>query len=222
MFQYFYNQTLRKLTLAFGGLFDEIYISKDTSDGKIERTRVPLTYSGKEKFIRRINEASSISSNVKIETLLPKMAFEMTNLQYDPARKVNKLNKKVKTSLISGVTFSQQAFTEVPYNVQFSLYCFTRTVDDNLQIMEQILPYFSPEFIVTLKMNEVDTHIDVPIVLNTTNMTEQYEGDMTTRRSVISSFSFTAKAHIFSKVSGLSSSGIVKGISFGLLEDNTL
>ena len=222
MFEYFYNQTLRKLTLAFGGLFDEIYVSKDTSDGKIERTRVPLTYSGKEKFIRRINEASSISSNVKIETLLPKMAFEMTNLQYDPARKVNKLNKKVKTSLISGVTFSQQAFAEVPYNVQFSLYCFTRTVDDNLQIMEQILPYFSPEFIVTLKMNEVDTHIDVPIVLNTTNMTEQYEGDMTTRRSVISSFSFTAKAHIFSKVSGLSSSGIVKGISFGLLEDNTL
>ena len=87
--------------------------------------------------------------------------------------------------------------------------------------MEQILPYFSPEFIVTLKMNEVDTNIDVPIVLNTTNMTEQYEGDMTTRRSVISSFSFTAKAHIFSKVSGLSSFGIVKGISFGLLEDNT-
>ena len=222
MFEYFYNQTLRKLTLAFGGLFDEIYVSKDTSDGKIERTRVPLTYSGKEKFIRRINEASSISSNVKIETLLPKMAFEMTNLQYDPARKVNKINKKFKSSLVSGVTFSQQAFAEVPYNVQFSLYCFTRTVDDNLQIMEQILPYFSPEFIVTLKMNEVDTRIDVPIVLNTTNMTEQYEGDMTTRRSVISSFSFTAKAHIFSKVSGLSSSGIVKGISFGLSEDNTL
>jgi hypothetical protein len=85
--------------------------------------------------------------------------------------------------------------------------------------MEQILPYFSPEFIVTLKMNEVDTNVDVPIVLNTTNMTEQYEGDMTTRRSVISSFSFTAKAHIFSKVSGF---GIIKEIDINLLEDNTL
>jgi hypothetical protein len=219
MFEYFYNQTLRKLTLAFGGLFDEIYVSKDTSDGKIERTRVPLTYSGKEKFIRRINEASSISNNVKIETLLPKMAFEMTNLQYDPSRKVNKINKKFKSSLVNGETYTQQAYAEVPYNVQFSLYCFTRTVDDNLQIMEQILPYFSPEFIVTLKMNEVDTNIDVPIVLNTTNMTEQYEGDMTTRRSVISSFSFTAKAHIFSKVSGF---GIIKEIDINLLEDNTL
>ena len=219
MFEYFYNQTLRKLTLAFGGLFDEIYVSKDTSDGKIERTRVPLTYSGKEKFIRRINEASSISNNVKIETLLPKMAFEMTNLQYDPARKVNKINKKFKSSLVNGETYTQQAYAEVPYNVQFSLYCFTRTVDDNLQIMEQILPYFSPEFIVTLKMNEVDTNIDVPIVLNTTNMTEQYEGDMTTRRSVVSSFSFTAKAHIFSKVSGF---GIIKEIDINLLEDNTL
>ena len=219
MFEYFYNQTLRKLTLAFGGLFDEIYVSKDTSDGKIERTRVPLTYSGKEKFIRRINEASSISSNVKIETLLPKMAFEMTNLQYDPTRKVNKINKKFKSSLVDGETYTQRAYAEVPYNVQFSLYCFTRTVDDNLQIMEQILPYFSPEFIVTLKMNEVDTNVDVPIVLNTTNMTEQYEGDMTTRRSVISSFSFTAKAHIFSKVSGF---GIIKEIDINLLEDNTL
>ena len=207
MFEYFYNQTLRKLTLAFGGLFDEIYISKDTSDGKIERTRVPLTYSGKEKFIRRI------------ETLLPKMAFEMTNLQYDPTRKVNKINKKFKSSLVDGETYTQRAYAEVPYNVQFSLYCFTRTVDDNLQIMEQILPYFSPEFIVTLKMNEVDTNVDVPIVLNTTNMTEQYEGDMTTRRSVISSFSFTAKAHIFSKVSGF---GIIKEIDINLLEDNTL
>ena len=219
MFEYFYNQTLRKLTLAFGGLFDEIYVSKDTSDGKIERTRVPLTYSGKEKFIRRINEASSISNNVKIETLLPKMAFEMTNLQYDPARKVNKINKKFKSSLVNGETYTQQAYAQVPYNVQFSLYCFTRTVDDNLQIMEQILPYFSPEFIVTLKMNEVDTNVDVPIILNTTNMTEQYEGDMTTRRSVVSSFSFTAKAHIFSRVSGF---GIIKEIDINLLEDNTL
>ena len=219
MFEYFYNQTLRKLTLAFGGLFDEIYVSKDTSDGKIERTRVPLTYSGKEKFIRRINEASSISSNVKIETLLPKMAFEMTTLQYDPTRKVNKINKKFKSSLVNGETYTQQAYSEVPYNVQFSLYCFTRTVDDNLQIMEQILPYFSPEFIVTLKMNEVDTNVDVPIILNTTNMTEQYEGDMTTRRSVISSFSFTAKAHIFSRVSNF---GIIKEIDVDLLEDNTL
>jgi hypothetical protein len=219
MFQYFYNQTLRKLTLAFGGLFDEIYISKDTSDGKIERTRVPLTYSGKEKFIRRINESSSISSNVKIETLLPKMAFEMTTLQYDPTRKINKINKKFKSSLVNGETYTQQAYSEVPYNVQFSLYCFTRTVDDNLQIMEQILPYFSPEFIVTLKMNDVDTNVDVPIILNTTNMTEQYEGDMTTRRSVISSFSFTAKAHIFSRVSDF---GIIKEIDVNILEDNTL
>jgi hypothetical protein len=219
MFEYFYNQTLRKLTLAFGGLFDEIYVSKDTSDGKIERTRVPLTYSGKEKFIRRINEASSISNNVKIETLLPKMAFEMTNLQYDPTRKVNKMNKKFKSSLVNGETYTQEAYTEVPYNVQFSLYCFTRTVDDNLQIMEQILPYFSPEFIVTLKMNELDTNVDVPIVLNSTNMTEQYEGDMTTRRSVVSSFSFTAKAHIFSKVSGF---GIIKEIDINILEDTTL
>jgi len=93
MFDYFYNETLRKLTLAFGGLFDEIYIEKRTPTGAMERSRVPLTYSSKEKFIRRLNEASSISSNVKLETYLPKMSFSMTDMVYDPSRKINKINK---------------------------------------------------------------------------------------------------------------------------------
>lgn len=223
MFQYFYNETLRKLTLAFGGLFDEIFVSKQTSTDQIQKIRVPITYSGKEKFIRRINEASSISSNVKIETLLPKLAFEMTTLQYDPNRKVNKTNKRFKTVGNADETVSvYSSYAEVPYNVQFGLYCFTRNVEDNLQIIEQIIPYFSPEFIVTLKMNKLDTKTDVPIVLNGINFSDVYEGDMYTRRAVVTSMNFTAKAYIFAKVDEKENgNGIIKEANINIFEDET-
>lgn len=213
MFQYFYNETLRKITLAFGGLFDEIYVSKNTSSGAIERTRVPLTYSGKEKYIRRLTEASSISSNVKIETLLPKIAFEMTTIQYDPSRKVNKINQRTR---VTGENY-YKAHSEVPYNISFGLYVFSRNVDDNLQIIEQIIPYFSPEFIVTLKMNNLDTNIDVPIVLNSINFTDSAEGSMLDRRTVISSMDFTAKSHIFGRIKE-TTSGIIKEVDIDILE----
>jgi len=222
MFQYFYNQTLKKLTLAFGGLFDEIYVSKQTSTGSTERKRVPITYSGKEKFIRRLTEASSISNNVKIETMLPRLAFEMNSIQYDPQRKVNKVNKKYKTIGEGEESISYQSFSEVPYNVQFYLHVFARNVDDSLQIIEQVIPYFSPEFVVTLKMNELDTKIDVPIVLNNVSFNDQFTtGDFSTRRELYTSLSFTAKAYIYSKIKE-SDSGIIKELDINILEDDTL
>lgn len=219
MFQHFYNETLRKLTLAFGGLFDEIYISKKMSNAEFQKIRVPLSYTGKEKFIRRLEEASSISNNVKLETMLPRLAFEMVQLQYDPSRKINKVNKKFKSVGSGENTVYYQGFTEVPYNIRFDLHCFTRNVDDNLQVVEQILPYFSPEFIVTLKMNNLDTEIDVPIILTSTNFVGSAEGDFLTRRAVISSMSFTAKAHIFGRILE-SGSGIIKEVDVNIFEDD--
>lgn len=213
MFQYFYNETLRKITLAFGGLFDEIYVSKKTSSGTVERTRVPLTYSGKEKFVRRLTEASSISSGVKIETLLPKLAFEMNSLQYDTSRKVNKINQKAKSTSTNYYT----GYAEVPYNIKFGLYAFTRNVDDNLQIIEQIIPYFSPEFVVTLKLNNLDTNVDVPIILNSVNFIDSSEGSLLDRRTVISTMDFSAKAYIYGRIKE-TSSGIIKEADVNIFE----
>lgn len=122
MFQYYYNQTIRKLTLAFGGLFDEIFIENKKSNGATERTNVPLTYSAKEKFVRRLTEASSISNNVKLETVLPILAFDITNIQYDSERHVSKLNTKLRGN--DGNIYS--SYSGVPYNIQFGLYSFTR------------------------------------------------------------------------------------------------
>lgn len=221
MFDYFYNETLRKLTLAFGGLFDEIFIQKRTPENAIEKVRVPLTYSSKEKFIRRLNEASSISNNVKIESYLPKMSFNMTNMSYDVLRKVNKINKKFRVTGTGENSKTYQGFTEVPYNVQFELGVYTRNVEDNLQIIEQIIPYFSPEFIVTLKMNNLDAHVDVPIVLTGIGFTDTYDGDFLSRRMVTSTLGFVAKAHLFAKVLE-SDSGIIKEVDVNVFEDDEL
>jgi hypothetical protein len=218
MFQYYYNQTLRKLTLAFGGLFDEIFVSNKTSDGVDEKTNVPLTYCGKEKFIRRLTEASSISNNVKIESVIPRLGFEITNIQYDPERHVSKLNSKLRIDSEGG---THRSYSGVPYNVQFGLYCYSRTIEDNLQIIEQILPYFSPEFIVTLKLNNLDVNVDVPIVLNNVSLNQTYEGDMSTRRSIISTLGFTAKAQIYGKINE-TGRGIIREADINIFEDDTL
>jgi hypothetical protein len=218
MFQYYYNQTLRKLTLAFGGLFDEIFVSNKTSDGVDQKTNVPLTYCGKEKFIRRLTEASSISNNVKIESVIPRLGFEITNIQYDPERHVSKLNSKLRIDSEGG---THRSYSGVPYNVQFGLYCYSRTIEDNLQIIEQILPYFSPEFIVTLKLNNLDVNVDVPIVLNNVSLNQTYEGDMSTRRSIISTLGFTAKAQIYGKINE-TGRGIIREADVNIFEDDTL
>jgi hypothetical protein len=218
MFQYYYNQTLRKLTLAFGGLFDEIFVSNKTSDGVDEKTNVPLTYCGKEKFIRRLTEASSISNNVKIESVIPRLGFEITNIQYDPERHVSKLNSKLRIDSEGG---THRSYSGVPYNVQFGLYCYSRTIEDNLQIIEQILPYFSPEFIVTLKLNNLDVNVDVPIILNNVSLNQTYEGDLSTRRSIISTLGFTAKAQIYGKINE-TGRGIIREANVNIFEDDTL
>jgi hypothetical protein len=218
MFQYYYNQTLRKLTLAFGGLFDEIFVSNKTSDGVDQKTNIPLAYCGKEKFIGRLTGASSISNNVKIESVIPRLGFEITNIQYDPERHVSKLNSKLRIDSEGG---THRSYSGVPYNVQFGIYCYSRTIEDNLQIIEQILPYFSPEFIVTLKLNNLDVNVDVPIVLNNVSLNQTYEGDMSTRRSIISTLGFTAKAQIYGKINE-TGRGIIREADVNIFEDDTL
>ena len=194
MFTPFYNESLRKLVIAFGSLFNEIKVTRDNGD----QIRVPLAYGAKEKFIRRIEESSSITDDVRdVGITLPRLGFDITGFSYDPSRKGNKLRKRMMRDSVSGASHS---FSEVPYNVSFSLFSFTRTMDDNLQIMEQILPYFTPEFNVSINMNRLNQSVDVPIVLGGVQTTEDYEGDFSGRRTIITSFDFTAKSYIFNRI----------------------
>ena len=198
MFGHFYNESLRKLTVGFGTLFDEVYVVRSNSDGtENNKLQVPITYSSKEKFIRRLQEQSGISDSTKVEITLPRMSFELGSIDYDPTRHLNKINTRVRR--VDGEN-PYTSYQEVPYNVSFSLYLYSRSMDDNLQMIEQIVPYFAPEFIVTLKLNNIEQTLDVPIVLSNVAIQEQYEGNFLDRRVIASSLNFVCKTRLYSPI----------------------
>lgn len=194
MFTYYKNECIRKLVIAFGNLFNNIHIIQKETDGSPRDTLVPLTYAPKEKYIKRLTLPSSISDQTRIELNNPQLSFELTNIQYDPVRHLNKLHKKLNAGMTGG------SYMEVPYNFTFNLHSYTRNIDENLEIMEQILPYFSPEFVISMNYTDIHRQVDVPITLLQTNLLQDYEGDFNTRRVVISTLQFVAKTYVFNKL----------------------
>ena len=199
--QTFNNQSIRKTVITFGAIFESVYIIRYEADGtERERIRVPLEYGNKEKFIQ--TQSKDVSGRTQIT--LPRLGFEITSMLYDPTRKVNRLNKRFNT--IDGVY--KHVFSEVPYNIGFGLYIFTRNMEDMLQIVEQIVPYFAPEYTVTVKMNDLHEDVDIPFVLNGVTINEDYEGAIDTRRSLIGVLDFTAKTYVYPQICG-TSGGII-------------
>lgn len=196
MFKQFYNESIRKVVIGFGSLFNDIQLIRKNTDGTTKETiRVPLSYGPKEKFIRRIQEESSISDSTKVQMTLPRLGFNITGIAYDPSRKTNKLRKR---QFKKSDGTAEWAYNEVPYNITFGLYSFSRNMDDNLQIIEQILPYFSPEFIVTVKESDINSKVDIPIILGGVDSQEDFEGDFESRRNITTTFNFTAKTYVYS------------------------
>lgn len=195
MFTQFYNQSIRKMVVAFGALFNQVKISRVESSGT-KYIEVPLAYAPKEKYKVRIAGDPYLQNPMQIT--LPRMAFEITGFAYDPSRKRNSMQRNVvRDTSINSVKYT---FSEVPYNIDFGLYVYTRNMDDGLQIVEQILPYFAPEFVTTINFDDVNTKVDVPIYLNSVSSEEDYEGDFLSRRSIIFTLNFTMKSYIFGDV----------------------
>lgn len=204
----YYNESIRKLVTAFGALFNSIYIiRKDENQQITEKIRVPLMYGPKEKFIYRLKNESQISDETHVQTTLPLMGFDMTSIMYDVNRKINRLTRKVQQG--------RSSYSEVPYNISFGLYVFTRNIDDNLQIVEQILPYFTPEFMISINIDELYPSVDIPIILNSVAMNEDYEGSYDVRRSVTSLFDFTVKGYVYNKFCE-PTTGIIKNIDLDI------
>jgi len=198
MFTYYKNESVRKLVVGFGNLFSGIQIEQINADSSKRLFTVPLSYASKEKFIMRLTQHSSISENTRIEIGVPQMAFELVGLVYDPLRRMNKLSKM--TQISNNKNSFTGSYTETPYNFTFNLYVYTRNIEENLQILEQILPYFSPEFIISLNMSDIHQAVDVPIVLSQTNLTQEYEGDFSTRRNIVTTYQFTAKSYVYGNI----------------------
>ena len=197
---YFHHGTIRNLVVAFGSLFNNITVArKDSTGAEKERIKVPLSYANKEKFLRRIRQNPTLEQNLQMT--LPRMSFDFTSLSYDSARKKNTSLKRVIEDDSSTRSKVKSMYTEVPYNLDFTLYVAARHMEDGLQIIEQILPYFTPEFTVTLKLeNNFAKRVDVPIILNSTNSEYDYEGSFDDTRNLIWTLEFTMKANIYSPV----------------------
>lgn len=199
-----YNQSIRKIVLAFGSIFESIYVTRTNTDGsEKEKIRVPLSYGNKEKFIWRLTQESSLSKNSRVQTVLPRLGFEISTMLYDPSRKLNRTTQRAQ--IVGGTYYS--GYAEVPYIINFSLFAFTRHMDDMLQIIEQIVPYFAPDYTVTIKMNELHSTVDIPFILNSVALNEDYEGSFETRRALISTFDIAAKTYIYPNICGSTGGG---------------
>ena len=196
--QTFYHETLRRCVVGFGTLFNDIHITrKDSSGNTVQSMKVPLAYGPKQKFLVRLREDPSISKSVAIT--LPRIGFEIGALSYDSTRKLNKI-QKVKKAGSSGSKVDTQ-YMPVPYNIDFELYAMAKNSDDALQIVEQILPYFQPEYTITINdIVAMNSKRDVPIILNGITYEDNYEGDFAERRAIIYTLTFTAKAYLYGPV----------------------
>lgn len=205
MFNYFYNKSLRKLVVGFGSLFNEITVQHANPDNINNPTtiRVPITYAPQEKFIRRLLEPSSIQDGTRIETQLPKMSYIMSSLTVDPSRRRSK-STAIKSYDASAVGCDQSSGSEIteeiPVNVNFSLFIYTRHVDDTLQIIEQIIPYFNPDHVISLSFNSARQNINIPLLMVSNNISERADGDFGSRRLNVSSINFLAKSYIYGPV----------------------
>ena len=200
MFTTFYNETIRKTVVAFGSLFDEIFVVRKNKNGTTnKRVLVPISYASKEKFIRILDEFPDTKGQdgaAAIASVLPRMGFSITSINYDGARKRNTVYKRFKYTSTDGEIDSQ--FSEVPYNISFQLAIAARTMDDALQIVEQIVPYFTPEFCISVNFTDFNTKVDIPITIQAVNPEIDYQGDTSTQRSVIFTIDFVAYSYVFS------------------------
>ena len=196
MFTPFYNNSIRNLVVAFGSLFNDITIIRKNPNGTTkEQIKVPIAYGPKEKFLRLLDEKSP-EDKTEVAITLPRLGFEMIGFTYDATRMRNKISRRFlsETSAVTGTSYD---YAEVPYDFSFTLSAMVSTMDDGLQILEQVLPYFTPEFTVTINMTSLHQAIDVPIQLTGVVFTDDYDGSFETRRNISIEMSFVAKSYVY-------------------------
>ena len=194
----FYNRTIRKIVVAFGTVFNDIYLVRYTKDGLTakETIKVPLNWGAKEKYITRLTSDPTLTKS--IATTLPRISFDMTGMSYDSSRK---LPTTMRNFSANNSTTVKTQYVPVPYNFDFSLSIYVRNTEDGTQILEQILPFFTPDFSVTVDfVPSMDPKYDMPIILNSVSNEVDYEGEMMTTRMIIWNLEFTAKGHIWPPV----------------------
>ena len=211
---YFYHEIIRKTVIAFGTLFNDIYIRhEDAAGNDISEMKVPVSYGPRQKFLARIQQQPELNKATQID--LPRMSFEISSINYDPSRK-------------SGITQTFKAkdgekmkkvFMPVPYNLGFELNILTKLQDDGLQILEQILPFFQPGFTLSVDLvKSIGEKRDIPMVLQSITQQDDYEGDFATRRALIYTLQFTAKTFMFGPIAD-TPEGLIRKVQLDYYSD---
>jgi hypothetical protein len=204
---YYYHQIIRKTIIGFGTLFNDIHIQhKNSDDDTISDLKVSLAYGPIQKFLAKIQQQQDLSKPIAIT--LPRMSFEMTSIAYDNTRKAG----VTQTFKASDGENMKKVFMPVPYNIGFQLSIISKLNDDALQVIEQILPFFQPSFNLTVDLiDSIGEKRDIPVVLNNVSFQDDYEGDFSTRRSLIYTLDFTAKTYLFGPVAS-ATDGLIRKV----------
>ncbi len=198
----FYHSHIRKAIIAFGTIFNDINIERKNSAGAIAQSmRVPLAYSTKQKFLTRIARVPDATTRGEVALTLPRMGFEIIGLNYDPARKTQVINKNKAVGTGDDVNTVRVSFNSTPYNMSLALYIFAKNQDDGLQCLEQVIPYFNPDFNVTINdLPEMGIKRDIKITLDNVGYEDEYEGEFANRLSVVWTLNFTMRLNFYSNV----------------------
>lgn len=215
---YAYHRIIRKVVIAFGNLFNDIKLARYDANGvEQEHFLVPIVYGGKEKYVSRLEGDPNLDK--KVQVTLPIMSFEMTNMSYDAGRK---LNTNMKTTSYSGETGESLAvYNPVPFDFDFSLLAYVRNIEDGAQLMEKILPYFTPDYTVNVNLiPEMGIVKQLPIILKSVSNEVDYEGDYNSKvRSIIWTLDFTVKGYLYGPVS---QPKIIKTAITNIYDDTTM
>jgi T4-like virus Myoviridae tail sheath stabiliser len=198
--QDYYFSITRKYVSLFGTLFNEINIIRTSTQGNTTSyTRVPITYSNKERMLARVQQDPGIDRDSATLTL-PLMSFEMTGISYDGSRKLHTVGRSAVANLNNKDTLKYQ-YNPVPYNVGFRLYVYAKNAEDGTKIVEQILPYFTPDFTVTcILIPEMEIRMEIPIILNSIQQEDTYEDNWLNRRAIIWTLDFTIKGYYYGPI----------------------
>lgn len=183
----------------FGNLFNELQIERYNDSGtKIQTLNVPIAYGPKAKYIARITSDPDLNREISIT--LPRLSFELTSLTYAPDRKLN-TGLRLKRGINTGGTDFSGVYAPIPYDMGFSLSIMTKYAEDGVQLVEKIIPFFTPDFTVTVKaLTDLSLNLDVPIELNGITNNDSYEGDFESRRVITWDLNFTVKGYLFGPV----------------------
>ena len=198
--QSFYFETIRKYIIYFGTLMNDIHITREDANGNLHSVlKVPLTYAPKDKMLARISADPNLDRDTALQ--LPRMSFELTNLFYDGLRKLKTQGRVVKKDIANDPNKHSYQYNPVPYNLNFTLYVYVKNAEDGTKIIEQILPYFAPEWNASLNIiPELGIVKDIPIQVMSVRSEDDYEGDFSQRRALIWTIDFMMKGYLWGPI----------------------